>query len=178
DAEPSSGIGTVSATVTAPGTATATYDSATALVTIVLSGLPEGDNTVTLNVSDVAGNGPTTKALNFKVDTTKPLIEPSANWDPPMPYTLANATVLSVDVEVTETGSGIDPATVVATVDTGGSATTSVVGSVVTISLTGLKYGANVVTLNLSDNVGNAALPVDGTVNVTDTVAPVIDDTS
>ncbi|HBK60574.1 MAG TPA: hypothetical protein DDZ84_07235, partial [Firmicutes bacterium] len=166
------------------GTATGGTDTFAAHVT--LSGTePEGWKNVSVDV--YTGAGPTYSYMSDTnlnavcVDNTAPVIEPKDQWNPALDCDLPNATSMSIVVDVAEalSGSGIAPATVLATVTGTGSASASLTGdNEVTIGLTGLSLGAHTVTLNLSDRAGNSAVPVSGTVTVTDTLPPVIDDTS
>ncbi len=114
-----------------------------------------GAYTITYNVSDTAGNAavPVTRTVNV-ADTVKPVI------------TLVGTTPVVVQVAGTYTDAG---ATATDNVD--GTITTKIVksGTVNTAAV-----GAYTITYNVSDTAGNAAVPVTRTVNVADTVKPVI----
>ena len=75
--------------------------------------LSEGEHTVMVNVSDLCGN-PNSTSWSFTVDTIAPTIE---FQEPPTPVNNTEVTVnyVNVSVNVTDSGCGIDNATVVMT---------------------------------------------------------------
>ncbi|HBK60576.1 MAG TPA: hypothetical protein DDZ84_07245, partial [Firmicutes bacterium] len=181
DAEPSSGINvaSISASLSGGGSVTSSgYDPGTGLVTLELTGLDEGSNTITLNVSDVAGNGPTTEALNFNVDTMPPVIDdlswsiPEGDW-----IGVDNATLT---VTVTDSGIGVDLSSAV--VGDSGTGTVGIlaydsVTHVLSIPLSDLGEGEHTITLDIDDAVGNHAVQQSVTFGV-DLTDPVIDETT
>ncbi|MDQ6993779.1 MAG: tandem-95 repeat protein, partial [Mariprofundus sp.] len=116
-----------------------------------------GSYTITANIDpaiNTTHNPAIVAAVNISVDQTAPVI------------TLAgtNPTILNVGTAYTESG-----ATAVDNIDGNLSASIVVTGQV-----NSTVVGANTITYQVSDAAGNAAMPVTRSVNVVDTVAPLI----
>ncbi len=137
--------------------------------------LNEGETyTATMaNAADVAGNVADTLTFTFQVDVQPPTI---SGLQPTHDTWVAAGTPM-IQATVQDIGSGIDESTIVMMVD--GSAIVhsyaSGTGVVSYIPSSALSEGAHTVTVDVSDNAGNAATQASWTFNV-DTVHPVIDE--
>jgi hypothetical protein len=115
-----------------------------------------GSYTVTYNVSDAAGNAatPAVRTVNVTADVTKPVI------------TLIGSNLISIEPGATYLDGG---ATAADNIDGDISGNITPTSTVNTNAI-----GSFTVTYNVSDAAGNAAIPVVRTVNVIDSIPPVI----
>ena len=146
------------AIVTFTPTATDNVDPSVTVVCTPASGsqFPLGTTSVTCNATDAAGNAALPVTFNVTVqDTTAPVI------------TLTGINPLNIDQDTTYNEPGANWTDAV-----DGTGAAIVGGDTVDTSKPGTSY---TVTYNYTDNAGNAAAQVTRTVNVLDTVLPVID---
>lgn len=162
------GVDTESVSVSLDGAAVSGCTVAAGSVSCPVSGLSQGAHSAGISLRDVAGN-PAAGSASFNMDSQAPLVGPIA-------AVVAPGTVdAAIDADLSDPlpGSGVNAATVQVILD--GSAYTGclVTASHVSCSLTGLAMGPHTITINASDNLGNA-----GTASkifaVADSVAPVI----
>ncbi|MEA4884827.1 MAG: Ig-like domain-containing protein, partial [Clostridia bacterium] len=171
DSLPTAGIATVTATIDGSPVGVA-FDSGTGVATAALSGLAEGSHALVVTATDGSGNSESS-TRNFNVDTTKPVIDGNT-WSPASGYwfkeTSASITVNAADPGsggAPATGSGINAASATASLDKPGpTAIASYAGGKITVNITNLSEDTYVLTVGISDAVGNAADPRTMTFNV------------
>ncbi len=140
--------------VTGPATVTSTG------VTYDATGLSAGSHTMTVEVTDAAGNTDTlTRAFTIEADTTAPSIDSTALSPSGSPLP-ANTTEVTFDVSYSDTESGIDASNVVVELDSGSGFTDVTDNAVVTAdstSITGLDLspGSHTFRVTVPDGDGN-----------------------
>lgn len=157
-------------TAVAGATATVTADA----TTVDWQGLAPGDHTVTVTVTDEAGKTTSvTRQFTVARDRTAPTLQTGfANGTVLPPRTAAR----DVTVSWTDGESGVDPATVTATLD-GESLPASALAvgpDGVTVSATGLSAGSHRLRVTVTDAAGNRASLVRVFAVGRDTVAPTL----
>ena len=138
------------------------------------SALALGTHAVTLDVNDIAGNSTSTYAWSFSVlaaDTTAPVI---SNPAPAATATGLTGVVLSADYA--DGGSGIDPSSVVMTLD-GVTVPGTATAAAVSFNAPSLSVGTHLVSVDVKDLAGNAAQQLHWafTAQAADSTAPASD---
>ncbi|MGB8989446.1 MAG: Ig-like domain-containing protein [Candidatus Sulfotelmatobacter sp.] len=148
---------------------TATSATATGQLTTAFS-LPDGQNTITASIGNMAGTVGTASSI-FLVDTTPPTISFQA------PPSRTNSDAPAVTISYSDATSGVDPNTLVVTLDGANISTLVAPGA---SSATGvlqlnppLADGTHVLTASVQDRAGNVSQPATLSFFV-DTTPPVI----
>ncbi len=117
------------------------------------SPLSDGPHTVSLSISDNAGNE-ATSTWSFTIDTSPPRI----SWVSPSPASFFNSTIGTISAECYDPVSGIDPCSFVMLVDSSEvDANLDLSSGFAQHAFAGLPSGPHTVSLSISDNAGNEA---------------------
>jgi hypothetical protein len=147
--------------------------NATAQLTAAFA-LPDGQNTISAQIANLAGTVGTSSST-FLVDTTPPTISFQA------PPARTNSNAPTVTIVYSDATSGVDPSTLVVTLDGANISTLVAPGA---SSATGvlqltppLADGTHVLTATVSDRAGNQSSPVSDSF-IVDTTPPIVSFTS
>ncbi|GBE57518.1 periplasmic copper-binding protein [bacterium BMS3Abin01] len=131
-------------------------------------GLADGIHNLTVDVSDNAGNaGSTSGSFTVSTDTTPPVV---SNLQP---GNYINSTNTTLNASYSDTGTGVDTATVVVTLDGTPVSSCAVGANSVSCAVIGLGEGAHSFSVGVNDMVGNAG-SASSSFSV-DTVNPTVD---
>ena len=146
-----SGINTATVIVTLDGSPVSGCSVTSSSVSCASGGLADGIHNLSVDVSDNAGNaGSVSGSFTVSTDTTPPVI---FNLQPGNYINLTNVTL---NASYSDTGSGVDTATVVVTLDGSPVGGCAVGANSVSCAVNGLGEGAHSFSVNVNDMIGNA----------------------
>ncbi|MHB8859656.1 MAG: NosD domain-containing protein, partial [Thermoleophilia bacterium] len=165
-----SGINTSSVVVTLDGTIMTGCTVNSSSVSCLASGLAVGSHSITVNVSDMAGN-PGTGNGSFSIDKTGPAI---SNMQP---ASAVNSQYLTLSADISDAGSGVNSATAAVYLDSVKVTGCTTNASGISCANVAAAAGSHSMMVMVDDNVGNhgsntATITVDITTPVVSSISP------